>query len=223
MGIEGRKEVCRASILSGSLGKLIAARTRSLRANAIQRRGLIPAGAAKIGSMQKSLSFLNCASSMNEFFYRPFHEIFDSLQQRYPYLEPSDELWLRIGIERVLEQAPTGRVLSPLPRVSNYFESLRHLAVNDYPQENDMHVLKRLKPKGLRHGVPKGKRVLLVYDRAGIDFGFWKRSRKECAVYFLSRVKEGMLFDWLWSALWDRKDPRNAGVSDDGGCRRGRT
>lgn len=93
--------------------------------------------------------------------------------------------------------------------------TLRHLAVNEYPKENDMHVLQRLKPTGLRQGVPRGKRTLLVYDRAGIDFKYWQRCRKECAVYFLSRVKAGMVYDWLYSALWDRSDPRNAGVLDD--------
>ena len=93
--------------------------------------------------------------------------------------------------------------------------SLRHLAANEYHKEHDMHALKRIMPKGLRHDVPKGRRVLIVYDRAGIDFKFWKRCRKECAVYFLSRVKEGMVFEWIESALWDRKDPINAGVIDD--------
>lgn len=59
--------------------------------------------------------------------------------------------------------------------------------------EHDMSVLQRLKPAGLRQGVPKGKRVLIVYDKAGIDFDFWKRCRHECAVYLLSRVKGGGL------------------------------
>lgn len=93
--------------------------------------------------------------------------------------------------------------------------SMGHLAANDYHKEHDMHALKRIMPKGLRHDVPKGRRVLIVYDKAGIDFKFWKRCRKERAVYFLSRVKEDMVFEWLESALWDRKDPINAGVIDD--------
>jgi hypothetical protein len=70
-------------------------------------------------------------------------------------------------------------------------------------------------PKGPRHDGPKGRRVLIVYDRAGIGFKFWKRCRKECALHFLSRVKEGMVFEWIGSALRDRKDPLNAGVSED--------
>jgi len=92
---------------------------------------------------------------------------------------------------------------------------LRHLAVGEGLHEHDMSVLKRLKPLGLRHGVPKGKRVLVVYDKASIDFDFWKRCRHERAVYFLSRVKEGMVFDWIDSRQVDRQDKRNHGVTED--------
>jgi len=92
---------------------------------------------------------------------------------------------------------------------------LRHLAVGEGWHEHDMSVLQRLKPSGLRQAVPKGKRVLIVYDKAGIDFTFWKRCRQECAVYFLSRVKEGMVYDWIESRVLDRRDTRNRGVSED--------
>jgi hypothetical protein len=93
--------------------------------------------------------------------------------------------------------------------------TLRHLAAGEGLHEHDMSALKRVKPKGLRQGVVKGRRVLVIYDKAGIDFGFWKRSRQECAVYFLSRVKENMVFDWIDSRDWDRSDPRNRGVTED--------
>lgn len=93
--------------------------------------------------------------------------------------------------------------------------SLRHLAAGQGLHEHDMSALKRVKPKGLRQQVPQGQRVLLVYDKAGIDFSYWKRCRQECAVYFLSRLKENMVFDWLESGEWDRLDARNHGVTDD--------
>lgn len=93
--------------------------------------------------------------------------------------------------------------------------TLRHLAAGQGWHEHDMSALKRVKPKGLRQQVPQGKRVLGVYDKAGIDYGYWKRCRQECAVYFLSRVKENMVFDWLESVEWDRSDARHHGVSED--------
>lgn len=93
--------------------------------------------------------------------------------------------------------------------------ALRHLAAGQGLHEHDMSVLKRIKPKGLRQGVPKGRRVLLVYDKAGIDLPYWKRCRQECAIYFLSRRKKGMVFDRLEDLDWDRADSRNHGVQTD--------
>ena len=92
---------------------------------------------------------------------------------------------------------------------------LRHLTVGEDLHEHDMSVLKRLKPSGLRHDVPKGKRVLIIYDKAGIDFAYWKRCQRECAVYFISRVKEGMVYDWLADRPVDAHDPRQRGVTAD--------
>ncbi|MDA7657731.1 hypothetical protein N9B57_03710 [Verrucomicrobia bacterium] len=68
---------------------------------------------------------------------------------------------------------------------------------------------------GLRQGVVQGKRVLTVYDRACVDFDYCRRCQKACAVYFLSRVKDGMVFEWLYEMDFDLKDPRNAGVQRD--------
>lgn len=93
--------------------------------------------------------------------------------------------------------------------------TLWHLAAGAGLHEHDMSALKRIKPKGLRQSVLKGKRVLIVYDKAGIDFAYWKRCRQECAVYFLSRVKENMVFDWIQSVPCDQSDSRNHGVTED--------
>lgn len=94
-------------------------------------------------------------------------------------------------------------------------DSLRHLACAEGLHEHDMSALKRVKPRGLRQGVARGRRVLVVYDKAGIDFQFWKRCRQECAVYFLSLVKEDMVYDWIKDRDWDREDPRHHGVQSD--------
>jgi hypothetical protein len=40
--------------------------------------------------------------------------------------------------------------------------TLRHLAAGEGLHEHDMSALKRIKPKGLRQGVPKGKRVIVI-------------------------------------------------------------
>lgn len=238
--------------------------------------------------------------TVNDAFLHPLDGLVAASPHHRPGLAYADEAWLRLGLQRVLEDVPSGRAFlqEHAPRFpdaatgrSNYFHAnssphrlallrdvnqaflaraaetlpdrladlpglalydvfaldghwhraathdarhdgakmpvghfysldlrrhtLRHLAVGEGLHEHDMSILKRLKPAGLRHDVPKGRRVLLVYDRAGIDYDYWKRCRHERAVYFLSRVKDGMVFDWIASRLIDRTDPRNRGVAED--------
>ena len=93
--------------------------------------------------------------------------------------------------------------------------TLRHLTTGQGLHEHDMSALKRIKPRGLRQAVPKGRRVLIIYDKAAIDFDYWKRCRQECAVYFLSRAKENQVLEWEERLTWDRSDPRNRGVRED--------
>lgn len=93
--------------------------------------------------------------------------------------------------------------------------SLRHLATGQGWHEHDMSALKRVKPTGLRQDVPQGTRVLISYDKAGIDLDYWDRCRRERAVYFLSRAKENMIFEWMADRPWDKSDPRNQGVLVD--------
>ncbi len=241
-----------------------------------------------------------CASSsVNDAFFAPIANLAENSRHARPCPEISDTQWVIAGIQRVLEDVPSGRAFlqehgtrfAQPPKVSNYFSSLhserraavlqdvvdgvlrqvtvaginrlahipelanyvcfavdmhwhkagahderydgrkaavghcfslqlhdqsvRHLAVGEGEHENDMSVLQRLKPKGLRQGVPKGRRVLVVYDRAGVDLGFWKRCRHENAVYFLSRAKSNMVFEWEDEQPWNLSDPRNRGVLHD--------
>jgi hypothetical protein len=93
--------------------------------------------------------------------------------------------------------------------------TLAHLAAGEGLHEHDITALKRITPRGLRQGVPRGTRVLLIHDKAVVDFDFWKRCRHECALYVISRVKENMVYEWTSSRLWNRADPRNHGVTAD--------
>jgi hypothetical protein len=93
--------------------------------------------------------------------------------------------------------------------------TLRQLAVGEGAHEHDLSVLKRLTPRGLRQEVPKGRRTLMIYDRAGIDFDYWQRCRHECAIYFLSRTKSNTVLAWEERRTWDTSDPRNRGVQED--------
>jgi hypothetical protein len=81
--------------------------------------------------------------------------------------------------------------------------------------EHDMHALKRVGAKALRFGAEAGRKVMIVWDRACIDFGFWEES-KRLGVYFISREKANMDIQVIGlTSNFDRRDPRNAGVTAD--------
>ncbi len=96
--------------------------------------------------------------------------------------------------------------------------ALVHLTAADQVarrKEHDMRVLKRLDLEMLRQGARKGRKVLYVWDRAGIDFRQWHHWKHTGGVYFLSREKENMALEVVGENRWDRADPRNAGVLGD--------
>jgi len=90
--------------------------------------------------------------------------------------------------------------------------TLRHLAVAVGKKEHDMHVLKRLSSDQLRQNAPKGRKVLYIWDKAGVDFPAWHRWKQSSGLYFLSLEKENMKLQVVGLPDWDRNDPVNAGI-----------
>jgi hypothetical protein len=82
-------------------------------------------------------------------------------------------------------------------------------------KEHDMRALKRLSLPQLRQGAGQGRKVLYVWDRAGIDFQQWHRWKHSGGLYFVSRQKDNMQLEPIGENAWDRADPRNAGVLAD--------
>lgn len=92
-----------------------------------------------------------------------------------------------------------------------------HLTVSDQVErkkEHDMRALKRQLTLELRQGAGKGRKVLYIWDRAGIDFLQWFKW-KESGIYFLSREKENMKLTIVGIHPFDRADPINQGVLSD--------
>jgi hypothetical protein len=92
-----------------------------------------------------------------------------------------------------------------------------HLTVSDQVErkkEHDMRALKRQDLLALRQGAVKGRKVLYIWDRAGIDFRQWFKW-KESGIYFLSREKENMKLEIVGTHPFDRADPINQGVVSD--------
>lgn len=96
--------------------------------------------------------------------------------------------------------------------------ALSHLCVADQVErkkEHDMRALKQLDIATLRQGAPLGRKLLYVWDRAGIDFRWWHQIKQRSGIYFLSREKVNMRLEVIGVHAFDAKDPRNAGVLAD--------
>jgi hypothetical protein len=96
--------------------------------------------------------------------------------------------------------------------------TLSHLTVNDQDarkKEHDMCGLKRQTIDTLRQEAKKKRKVLYVWDRAGIDFHQWHKWKHVGGIYMLSRSKTNMALNKCGNLPFDRNDPINAGVQSD--------
>lgn len=96
--------------------------------------------------------------------------------------------------------------------------AMSHLAVADQQtrkKEHEMRTLKRQTASQLRQHAPKGRKVLYVWDRAGIDFRQWSQWKDQGGIYFLSREKENMKLTVMAKHRYDIKAAINQGIMDD--------
>jgi len=91
------------------------------------------------------------------------------------------------------------------PTVSNQMERKK---------EHDMRALRRQTIETLRQGAGKGRRVIHIRDRAGIDFRPWHQW-KHNSTYFLSREKESMSLEIPGVHPIDKTDPVDQGIIAD--------
>ena len=96
---------------------------------------------------------------------------------------------------------------------------ISHMGTSDLTNgrkgEHDMHLIKRSDMNLLRGHEPKGTKVILAWDKAGIDFRFWQKAKTTSGLYFISREKENMKLIPCGNIKVDYDDPRNAGVISD--------
>lgn len=81
-------------------------------------------------------------------------------------------------------------------------------------KEHEIKTMKKLEVRQLRQNAPKGRKVLYVYDRAGIDIQWWAKC-KQHGIYFISRKKDNMNGS-LTPMLWDQQAGINLGVQAQG-------
>lgn len=77
-----------------------------------------------------------------------------------------------------------------------------------------MRGIKRAGVEGLRQGVKKGEKLLMVWDSAAIDYGYWHKLKQSHGIYFLCRDNDIKRIA-CGSLPIDKTDPINAGVISD--------
>jgi hypothetical protein len=95
---------------------------------------------------------------------------------------------------------------------------MNHLTVADQierKKEHEMRALKRQTADTLRQGAAKGRKVLYIWDRAGIDFRQWFEWKNQSGIYFLSREKDNMKLEVIGNNPFDTTLPINTGILAD--------
>ena len=82
-------------------------------------------------------------------------------------------------------------------------------------KEHDMAIIKRSSADALRYGEPKGKKVMLVWDRACIDYHAWYKMKAQSGVYFVTIEKDNSTLATQSEDMCDHTDSRNEGVQRD--------
>lgn len=80
---------------------------------------------------------------------------------------------------------------------------------------HDMTVIKRSSAEQLRNGAPKGRKVMLVWDKACIDYRHWHKLKHTYGIYFITLEKSNSTAEICSADRLDRSDPRNEGVVSD--------
>lgn len=94
--------------------------------------------------------------------------------------------------------------------------ALNHLTQADVSgnrkKEHDMRALKRMEINKLRNNAPTGRKVIFIWDRAGIDFMQWYKWKKSGGIYFISREKSNMELMKMGNLEFDHTLDINKGV-----------
>jgi len=79
-------------------------------------------------------------------------------------------------------------------------------------KEHDAKLIKRMTAEALRNNAPKGRKVMLVWDKACICYATWHKLKMQNAVYFVTMEKSNSAAMNCSEDLCDHTNPRNEGI-----------
>lgn len=80
---------------------------------------------------------------------------------------------------------------------------------------HDVTVIRRSSVEQLRYGARKGRKVMLAWDKACIEYRLWFRLKNTYGIYFITMEKSNSAAEACSPDMLDRTDPRNEGVISD--------
>ena len=83
-----------------------------------------------------------------------------------------------------------------------------------HKREHEVSVLQRLGATKLRMSEPVGKKVIMVYDMAAIDYRHWHKWKAK-GLYMISCEKSNSKAETVGINHWNRNDQRNIGIEAD--------
>ena len=82
-------------------------------------------------------------------------------------------------------------------------------------REHDMAAIKRSSAGSLRNGAATGRKVMLVWDKACIDYREWYRLKHNHGIYFTTCEKSNSAAEICSPDMLDRTNPLNDGIVSD--------
>jgi len=120
-----------------------------------------------------------------------------------------------VGANGKLKSRPTGHFFS-LDLRNQHLRCLDLVRPDDGKKGmHDTTVIRRSTAATLRNGAPAGRKVMLVWDKACIDYKLWESLKHTSGIYFITTEKENSVAKVCSANLVDSADSRNEGVISD--------
>lgn len=119
------------------------------------------------------------------------------------------------GSEEAPRALPTGHFFRANLR-THHMSCLDLVKPNDGKKRvHDVTVIRRSSVEQLRYGARKGRKVMLAWDKACIEYRLWSGLKHTHGIYFITLEKSNSAAEECSVDMLDHADPRNEGVVSD--------
>jgi len=113
--------------------------------------------------------------------------------------------------------APTGHFfrLNLRTHHMSLMDTMRPDIKHGRKKEHDARIIQRATKDEIRYHTPKGKKVLLVWDKACVDYDSWNKLKYGSGTYFITLEKSNSAAEIMSNDRCDHSDLRNEGIVSD--------